>query len=188
MKNTIRTFIAIKITPQQKLQELASRLKFALKEETIKWVETDNLHLTLRFLGETTSDQVHAIGNVLEKLKEKFQPFQFQLRGVGYFKRNNQPSVLFLKIESDQILKQLAKEIENEITNLGFKNETRNFKPHLTLARIKFVKNSNAFYSLVDDFKEKDIQVVEASEILFYQSILSSSGPEYKPLKTVKLN
>lgn len=187
MKNTVRTFIAIKITPHQNLLELVARLKYALKDEAIKWVETGNLHLTLRFFGETTRKQADEIESVLEILSKKFHCFQFNLKGVGYFKRKQQPSVLFVNIENEEVLKQLANEIENEISHMEFENEPKNFKPHLTLARIKFVKIRNAFYSLMDAFKEIDIQVVEVSEIVFYQSILNSSGPEYKPLKTVKL-
>jgi len=72
MKDTIRTFIAIKITPEKRLTELFTNLKNALKSEEIRWVDTNNLHLTLRFLGETSPEQVLETINVLESVELKW--------------------------------------------------------------------------------------------------------------------
>jgi 2'-5' RNA ligase len=188
MKDTIRTFIAIKITPEKKLSDLISDFKKSLKGEEIRWVDSNNLHLTLRFLGETDKKQVTEITNLLESVSKQFQPFQFELKGVAVFKNKIQPRVLFISIENDLILKQLADEIQKKINSPGFKVEQSTFNPHLTLGRIKYIQNKDAFYSLVNKFREVKIQQVTVSEIIFYQSILSSEGPTYKPIKIVKLN
>lgn len=187
MKETIRTFIAIKITPEKKLTDLIKSIKDSLKGEEIKWVDSNNLHLTLRFLGETSKEQVAGIFELLESISLHFQPFQFELKGVAIFKNKNHPRVLFISIENDLVLKQLAKAIQKKINSLEFSVDQNNFNPHLTLGRIKYIQNKEAFYSLIKKFSEVKIQQVTVSEIIFYQSLLSSEGPTYRPIKIVNL-
>jgi len=186
MKGTIRTFIAIKVTPEKKLTDLIIDIRKSLKAEEIRWVDGNNLHLTLRFLGETNSEQIAEIVKLLELILKGFQPFQFELKGVEVFKNKNQPRVLFLSVENDLMLRQLANEIFEKLKPLGFKNDENAFNPHLTLGRIKFIQNKDGFYSLVNKFGDKKIQQVTVSEVIFYQSILGSDGPTYKPIKIIK--
>ena len=187
MGNSIRTFIAIKITPEKKFLNLYSELKKSLNGETIKWVEENKFHLTLRFLGNTTQNQVKEIQHTLEKIVSKFQPFQIKLKGVGYFESKKQPRILFAKIDDSRTLQLLATEIKKQIIPFGFKKGTKEFSPHLTLGRIKFIKRKNDFYSLINKFEETEIQKIVVSEIIFYQSILKPGGPIYKPIKITNL-
>jgi 2'-5' RNA ligase len=183
----MRTFIAIKIAPEKKLLDVYSTVKKSLAGEAINWVSENKLHLTLRFIGETSHCQVSEIIQLLESICEHFKPFQFELKGLGFFKSRNHPRVLFLKGENVGSLKQLAASIEEKIVSLGFENEEKAFNPHLTLGRIKFIDERELFYSLVNRFVGTHIQVVTVSEVIFYQSILSSGGAIYKPLKIIKL-
>ena len=187
MKSTIRTFIAVKITPEKSLLDLIVDLKRNLKSEEIRWVDINNLHLTLRFLGETNQFQVNEIVKMLDSISKKFQPFQFELKGVSIFKKKTQPRVLFVSVENDFVLKQIASEVLEMSKTLNFKAEENNFNAHLTLGRIKFIQNKDAFYSLVKKFSGTKFQSVLVSEIIFYQSILGSEAPTYKPIKIVKL-
>jgi 2'-5' RNA ligase len=184
----MRTFIAIKITPERKLLDVFSTFKKSLAGEIINWVTENNLHVTLRFLGETSREQIAEIVKLLEKMGELFQPFQFELKGVEVFKNKIQPRVLFLSIENSLILKQLAEEMEEKIISLGFSHGEKTFNPHLTLGRIRYIQGKDIFYSLVNKFKSVHIQLVTVSEIIFYQSILGSEGPTYHPIKIIKLN
>ena len=188
MENSIRTFIAIKITPEKEFLNLYSELKESLNDETIKWVEENNFHLTLRFLGNTTQNQVEGIQHSFERIVSKFQPFQINIKGIGYFESKNQPRVLFAKINDSPKLQLLATEIKKQIIPIGFKEGTREFSPHLTLGRIKFIKRKNDFFSLINKFEETEIQKIVVSEIIFYQSILKPCGPIYKPLKIISFN
>ncbi len=187
MKDTIRTFIAIKITAGEKLSELTSELKKSLNNEEIRWVDINNLHLTLRFLGETNTQQVTEVINLLESVSQDYQVFQFGLKGVGFFKSNGQPRVLFFDVENDLILKQLVSEIEGGLVKSGFPAEEKTFNPHLTIGRIKSISDKEGFKSLVHRFIDTEIQQVTVTEIIYYQSILNYEGPVYKPIKTVKL-
>jgi len=188
MEDTIRTFIAIKITPLKKLFDLICDFKKSMKGEEVRWVDTDNLHLTLRFLGETNKEQVGEIVKLLELIAKQFQPFQFELKGVGVFKMKIQPKVIFLSVGNGLILKELAEAIQEKVSIIGFRAEENVFNPHLTVGRIKYIQNKDAFYSLVNKFSDSVIQQIPVFEIIFYQSILSSDGPIYKPIKVVNLN
>lgn len=187
MSNLFRTFIALKICPENILQNLYEELQTALSGEAIKWVAPANLHLTMKFLGDTTMEQVEEVKGVLNKIGQHFYPFPFQLKGLGYFKNGGQPKVLFSKILGLEPIQQLFYELDRSLAEVGFEIENREFKPHLTLARIKFLKNKKLFYSLVDKFDETEIQKVKVSEIIYFQSILKPAGPVYIPLQKVFL-
>jgi 2'-5' RNA ligase len=188
MEKSFRTFIAIKIIPKNTLIQLFSRLKVHLNDEDIKWVEPNNFHLTLRFLGNTSATQVEEIKTGLENIACNYKCFSFNLKGLGFFKNNGKPKVLFAKTEETQTLKLLTTEIENLIVRFGFEKETRDFNPHLTLGRIRFLNEKHKFFLLVQKFAETEIQKVNVSELIFYQSILNSTNPIYSPIKIIKLN
>lgn len=188
MKKTIRTFIAIKITAEKKLLASITELKKSLAGEEIRWVDNGNLHLTLRFLGETNQFQIDEISKMLETIFCKFQPFQFELKGLSVFKKKTQPRVLFVSVENDLVLNQLAGEIMEMCKMSGFKADENTFNPHLTLGRIKYIQNKDDFYALVKKYCDTKFQQVIVTEIIFYQSILGSEGPTYKPIKIVNLN
>jgi 2'-5' RNA ligase len=183
----MRTFIALKIKPEKQLLTVYSALIKSLELEAVSWVNPENLHLTLRFLGETSIQQVEEIMHSFDELAQRFHPFQFSLKDVGFFKSKNQPRILFFAIENCLMLNQLAAEIEERIVALGFSREERFFNPHLTIGRIKFIQNIDGFYSLIKKFSEVKIQQVTVSEIIFYQSILSSEGTTYRPVKIINL-
>ncbi|MEN8118356.1 MAG: RNA 2',3'-cyclic phosphodiesterase [Bacteroidota bacterium] len=187
MKLEIRTFIAIKIQPEEKLQKLLLFLKRNLNEERIKWVGDDNLHLTLRFLGDTNLNQVKALSEKLESVALRFNSFGFDIVGTGFFKNKGQPQVLFVNSNGFEKIQPLVNEIEEVITSLGFEKEFRPFKPHMTIGRIKFLKDKRRFYNIVDEVKDIELQKVSVGEFVLYQSILRAEGPVYKPLNTFKL-
>lgn len=137
MNDLFRTFIAIKIYPESRLLNLYEELQTTLPDEAIKWVEPENLHLTLRFLGDTATKQIEDVKEILSKTSQHFHLFQFRLKGLGYFRKNGQPNVLFAKVEEGEPLQRLFLYLDKLLTEVGFEGETREFRPHLTLARIK---------------------------------------------------
>jgi 2'-5' RNA ligase len=187
MTDFLRTFVAVKIEPSAVLQETMNDLMQELAGEQVKWVESGHLHLTLKFLGDTLPSQVDEVSEELNRLTKMFSPFSFQLEGVGYFKNKGMPRVLFANIKEDEVLQQLAAEIDNRLTKLGIEPETRPFKPHLTLARVKNLKNKKVFYQAVEKYRSIFMQTTEINELIFFQSILKSHGPVYRELVKIKL-
>lgn len=187
MEKTIRTFIAIKVIPENKLKSFFGNAKSTLLDESIKWVDENNLHITLRFLGETSEQQVEKINQALEKIAHQTERFSIKLKGAGYFRNKGLPRVLFINMDEIIKLEFLAGSIENEVQKAGFVPEERAFKPHLTLGRIKFLKNVDRFIHFANDWKDSEFQNINVNEIIFYQSILNSKEPVYKPLGKFKL-
>lgn len=159
-----------------------------MKDEKIKWVEENNLHLTLRFLGETSQMQFQQVDLVLKKLVSEFNPFSFELQGTGFFGSRNQPKVLFISVLNAEILSQFADNLVKSISDSGFQTDEKPFAPHLTLGRIKQIQNSDQFLDLVQQYKNLSFQQVPVNEIIFYESILHSTGPVYRPMRIYKLN
>ena len=183
-----RTFAAVKIIPEQRLTGLLSEIRSRFKRDDIKWVDPNSMHLTLKFFGDTTPDQLSKISVFLENICRKHMQFEFNIFGVGFFKRNGQPNVLLSNIGACTALSEIAGEIDREAEKLGFEREQRDFKPHLTLGRIKYISNKIELYKLVDENENNDIQTVRAENVILFESILKPGGPLYFPIRTFQLN
>jgi RNA 2',3'-cyclic 3'-phosphodiesterase len=175
----MRTFIAIKINPEQLLLNKIEELKKFLADEPLKWVDKQNLHVTLKFLGETSEEQSIQIKNILMNFAGKQYPVKVLPAGIGYFKSRGMPKVLFVDLKNGEVLQPVANCIDELLLPLGFEKENRLFKPHLTIARIKFLKNKKAFYEAVRHFQAISLPPASISEIIFYQSFLKPEGPVY---------
>lgn len=187
MREHIRTFIAIKIAPNSEVLKLLQYFKSLFHNDRINWVDTNNLHLTLRFIGNTTRQQLYDLVDRLEQLFSDKSKFEIKLKGSGYFKSKNQPRVLFIKLNESEDLLKLVPEIEEQVVACGFNGEQKTFRPHLTLGRIKSVENRSRLYSLLDEMPTIEYQKVEVKEIILFQSILKQTGPEYRAIKTFPL-
>ncbi len=187
MNKNLRTFIAIRIKADVGLLSLIKNCKDFFDGEDIKWVEENNFHLTLKFLGETSPTQVQEVKEILKNLGAQNQSFSFHLNGLGYFKMKGQPRVLFVETSDFEPMKKVTDELEDRLSAIGFEKETRAFKPHLTLARMKFMKDKKRFYQFVDNRNSSLFQTIHVAEIVYYQSILQQEGPKYVPLSVVRL-
>lgn len=183
----MRTFIAIKIKPEALLLQKMADLRKELSEEPIKWVNEQDFHLTLKFLGETSEEQVIQIKKCLAEFASLQQPVSFILSGMGYFKSRGIPRVLYVDIHNGEALQHLADNIETLLVHLGYKKEARPFNPHLTLGRIKFLKNKKQFYQAVEAHQYVSSNIITINEITFFQSHLTPEGPEYRDLARFEL-
>lgn len=187
MESLKRTFIAIDVVPSEVLNNIIEDLQNVFSEENFSWVNKNKLHLTLKFIGNTSPSQIKRINDELKPAAEMFDSFTFRLAGIGFFKNKGIPKVLFVKIAESEKLNQLVSEIEKRMAAIGFQPESRPFSPHITIARIKFLKNSSVFYKTVDKYEDTLFQIVNINEIVFYESILKAEGTQYIPLNTFKL-
>lgn len=181
MQNKTRTFIAIDppdeiIKEVKRLQSHLSQIKF-----TGKLTELENLHLTLKFLGEIDKKTLSITKHKLSQLT--FPEFQAKLSQCGTFSFKGQPRIVWLKITGQLIFK-LQNEID-EILKPRFRPEHR-FMSHLTISRIKHVKDIPSFNNLIKTLKPKPIQF-PVTNIKLKSSELTPFGPKYKTLKSYKL-
>ncbi|MCF8335394.1 MAG: RNA 2',3'-cyclic phosphodiesterase [Bacteroidales bacterium] len=178
-----RTFIAAKISPGEKLLETYTKLRNELKNEKIKWVNSDQFHITLFFLGDTDEEMIPRVRTQIGNLIDQFSAFYINLSGLGVFKNLHKPRVLWAGIYQYDTLKEIKERIDEEMVSLGFPAEERDFKPHLTMARLKWINDKEKLKGLIEGYKNEDFQQVKINECIYYESILKPGGPVYKPIE-----
>jgi 2'-5' RNA ligase len=177
-----RIFIAIPVAPSEFLLKILRELQTQLTGEAIKWVEPENLHLTLKFLGDTHEKQLPAIHEKLKGIAASFPKMNGTLTGLDFFSIKRNPSVLFSKVNEIPGLKEMAEAVDMTLQGEGFPPEQRPFRPHLTLARIKTLRNTSKFTGVAGQYHTVEIQPFVAEKMVLYESILRQEGPLYKPL------
>jgi 2'-5' RNA ligase len=182
-----RTFIAVPVEVSENLRHLLNRLKQELRRDSIKWVDPEDTHITIKFLGDTPEDTIEPISDKLQLISEKFRFSTGRIEGLDIFTNNGMPTVLYTRFTDLPMLQQLARLLNEELKTLGFLPENRDFKPHLTLARIKHTSESKNYYNLVKTFGNTEIQHVNIEKLILFESMLLPTGPKYKPLKTIIL-
>jgi 2'-5' RNA ligase len=178
-----RTFIAVKVEAEDKLRKLISTLRADLKNDPIKWVNTDNLHITLAFLGNTGDETIEKVTSMLSKSCSGFGDFTLTISGLGIFKNLNDPRVLWAGIERSDKFSNLNAIIKSGLIKSGMEIESGQFKPHLTLGRIKLLKSRHQLEELILQYSKTIFQEVNIKEIVFYESKFQKSGHVYVPLE-----
>ncbi len=182
-----RLFIAIKILPSDKLSTTLFVLKDALSGEKIKWVDAQNLHLTIKFLGDTQTAQVAEISNQLNAIANKHSVFDIELSQLGIFKNFKRPRVLWAGIKTSNYLHYLHNDIDDQLSVLGFEQEQRDFKPHLTLGRMKFINDIPNLKEQILKNAQTYFQKSTIKEFYLIESVLSKTGPTYYVNKSFSL-
>lgn len=184
--DNLRTFIGIDIKPSDDLLGVFYKLKNVLKDDSIKWVDTSTLHLTLLFLGETENNQVNQISIELEKTLQLFIQFSIKIKGLGTFGRPD-PKVIWAGFEPNDLLLALKHKVDETLLPFGFEDENKVYSPHLTLGRVKFLKNKQQLQNTLQVYKDKAFQDVLVDKVIFYQSTLTNKGALYRPIKVFPL-
>ena len=185
----MRTFIAVDIPAAVK--EEIGKLQEQLKKEVssvVKWVNAENIHITLRFLGEVPEEKIELLRQVLPKGGRGIAPFKISIRGLGVFPEPSRPRVIWVGMESEgKMMEQLYWQIETLMRDSGFSPETRAFSPHLTVGRVKQLRNRTEWVRAIE--KREGIFIGETKADCFYlfQSILRPQGPEYRKLEKFDL-
>ncbi len=170
----MRTFIAIEFKP---LEHYFKDLQKQISTDLAKIKVTDSFHLTLKFLGETSEEQIEKTKQLLSEIKLK--PFTVEINNLGVFPTEDYIRVVWVGLEDNLEVIQLQQKIESKLEPL-FKKEKR-FHPHITLARVKFVKDKEEF---IQSIKEINIEpkTFEITNFKLIKSTLTSEGPVYEEL------
>jgi len=184
MPDSIRVFIAVPIPATPALRQILARL--GLLGGAVKPVDVDNLHVTLKFLGQTPIDQIPKIVNVMRNAADGETAFTAEIIGLGAFPRPERPSVVWAGLHEADGLSRMAERLEQRLAPLGFPSERRPFHPHLTLARVRRKPPADLADLLrnrrVTEFGSTDIETIQ-----LFQSEPGPSGPRYRSLSTVGL-
>jgi RNA 2',3'-cyclic 3'-phosphodiesterase len=182
-----RIFIAVKIDPGDALLNMISDFRNTCRDEKIRWTESENFHITLAFLGDTAEEKIKVVGKMLKRVCKGSGAFDMVIKGAGVFKNIKDPRVIWTGIEPSEKLNQLHESIKTGLKEAGISLEERNFRPHLTLGRIKSIQDSDSLKTLIAGYSNLELQRQSVNEVILFESILSNIGPVYKPLEKIAL-
>ena len=185
---TIRTFIAIELPANiiDALKNIQDELKDGSNK--VAWVKPDNIHLTIRFLGDIEAGKINGITGLLEDAAAKNRSFDISVKGVGGFPTIDNPRVLWVGIEEGNVnLSALYNNIEYALSAIDFAKEERPFKPHLTLGRIKFLKDKKGLKERIERFKDTTLGEYMVDGICLFQSRLTTEGAVHIKLEKIEL-
>lgn len=183
----MRTFIALNL-PKKERQRIHRSARL-LREEglPVRWVEPDDLHLTLKFLGEVRPEKLPRIEATLAEVAASTPPFVITLGGFGAFPTLRRPRVIWLGVEAAPALRCLKQDLEWALTDVGFEAETRAFHPHLTLGRAEPGDGGGAFRSLDELVSGLEYAGrVQMTTVDLMRSQLSRDGAHYTVLSSAK--
>jgi len=183
----LRSFIAIELpeTVKSALAELQQELKKCRAD--IRWVRTDNIHLTLQFLGDTDDKIIDRIAEAATAASSGYSSFDLEARGVGVFPDMRSPRVLWVGISGNDTLIELQRDIENGLAKLGFTPEKRRFRPHLTLGRFRSSSGRADLNDKIEENKNISLGSIEVRSIFLIKSNLTPSGAEYTKIAGIEL-
>jgi len=183
----VRVFIAIPIDEQTRHELVSVQSLLLSTGAKLKLVEPENLHLTLKFLGEVGEEKIGEIEEALKKTMLGVKKFKMEVKGLGAFPGFRYLRVLWAGINQgkNEVI-ELQRKIDFSLQPLGFRPE-RNFHPHVTIARVKFVRNREELITFIKDAANKKFGAVGVRRIDLMKSTLTRSGPVYTTLSEIEL-
>ncbi len=182
MSGTIRSFLAFDIEDHKILRRLAEvQGMLANSGADLKMVKPQNVHMTIRFLGDIDPHMVDSIYQVMKQVS--YTPFTVELVGLGAFPNPNYPRVVWVGIKKGvNELKDVFKQLEPRFRGLGFNPDTKGFSPHLTIARLRTGRNKARLGELVRELVDYEFGIVKVECLRLKKSDLNPRGPIYTNL------
>jgi RNA 2',3'-cyclic 3'-phosphodiesterase len=178
----MREFLAVDIDPKHTYKIAEIQRGLSDTDAPVKFVERENLHLTLKFFGEITDTKSKEItSNVQKKLKE-YQPFLIHIKKMGVFPNLGYIRVVWLGIEEPNNFSVIQKDLDRDFINMGFKKE-RSYTPHLTIGRVKGAHNKEALVAKIKELEEVNIGKMTVDRVVLKKSELTPAGPMYTNLQ-----
>lgn len=184
----MRSFIAIDLIEEEtrnKIIQVQEKID-ATEAGNLNLVKPENFHITMKFLGDINESEVKEIKEVLNQFK-KYSAEELTVNGIGVFPHYGYIKVIWAGLESKPILQEIKSELETKLANLGFETDDRDFKPHITIGRVKDVWAKDKLVSLLKDLQEKNFGVMNLDKIKLKKSTLTSEGPIYETISEVEL-
>jgi len=182
-----RLFAAIKVNPNENLIRTYREMKNSLQHEKINWVQEQNIHITLKFFGETAEDKIDEICETLEDAAQRHKPFELQLKNIGIFGSSYNPRVIWFGMSEGTQIENLANDVLDSVEEIGFERDRQNFRPHVTVGRIKLIKDKRYFQQSIDKLKAEYLQDVKVNSFYLFESKLKPQGPIYEIVDEFKL-
>lgn len=179
----MRSFIAVDLP--EALLGTVTDIQSQITEGKIKFVEPENLHFTLKFLGEITEAKAEDVTKKLKDICSAFTPFSIFLKGAGVFPSLNYIKVIWIGVESEEFYT-LSTLVDSGMAKLGFRQE-RNVVPHLTVGRVKAPGNKARLKEQVQAFKDTEVGEMTVQSVKLKKSELTRKGPIYTDIEEIAL-
>jgi 2'-5' RNA ligase len=192
MSEMIRSFIAIRLDEKTvaALRKAQSLLRNRPAGQAARWGRAEDIHLTLKFLGDVPADAIPEIAEALRVACAASAPFAVTLAGLGCFPNCRQPRVIWVGIKETTALRNLQSAVEEVMNDLGYAPEERAFSPHLTLARVERNAKPKEVAALgleVERAGLGEIATVHVESVYLIRSDLRPAGPIYTELAEARL-
>lgn len=184
----IRTFIAIELNDalQRALAQVQAHLQRDPVARVVRWVASENIHLTLKFLGDVDAGHIPALERIIARVCSEFAPFTLTIGGAGAFPNIRKPNVIWVGVRGQvDTAARLAERIDAACATLGFAREERAFTPHLTLGRVKrdaLPKERQRIGALVEAMHIGDVGTLHVERVAVMKSDLTPDGSVYTRL------
>jgi 2'-5' RNA ligase len=179
----IRCFVAVWLPGELKAGIGLKTERLRKIDADVRWVPPENLHLTLKFLGNTPEELLPEIRTRLAKAAGSFSGFTAAFSGLGVFPGTKRPRVVWIGVrEGAEALRGLQESVENSILDLGFEPEQRSFSPHLTLGRLRSQRGRDALIRELDAIGKTEFGLMEVRGVCLFRSDLSPKGAKYTKL------
>lgn len=182
---TFRGFVAVDVPSGPRLDALAGELRKATS--SLKVVRTDQLHLTLKFLGETEEGLVPEIVTAMREAAAEVRPFDARIRGTGAFPSLQRMNVVWVGVEGAEPLARMAEALDASLEPLGFARERRTWTPHVTLARAKGRRDLDPVRAILQAHSDEDFGTCSVGALHLKKSVLTPGGAQYSIVETLRL-
>ena len=185
MSETIRSFIAFDIDNELVLNRLSEVQNMLINTgANLKLVKPQNIHVTMRFLGDISPPMIDSIHEEMKKIS--FTPFEIELKGLGAFPSLRYARVVWAGIRkgADE-LSNIFNQLEPRLKSLGFKPDSKGFSPHITIVRVRTGRHKAELVKCVKDLADYEFGVIKADCLRLKKSVLTPKGPIYTTLREV---
>lgn len=185
MPEMIRSFIAFDVDNESVLKRFSdAQVELANTGANLKLVKPQNIHITMRFLGNISPRMVNPIHEKMKKVP--FTPFDVEIKGLGAFPKLRYARVVWAGIRKGaEELINISNQLESRLRALGFKPDSKGFSPHLTIARVKTGRNKAELIRFIQDMSDYEFGVVRADCLRLKRSVLTPRGPIYSTLRKI---
>ena len=190
--DVIRTFIAVDLPSSvlDALGQVSSQLQEKLPDTPVRWVNSQKMHLTLKFLGDISKENIGMVEKILHSEAAKRQAMEIGIGGIGAFPKMRHPRVIWIGIEAPSELFDLRRGIEDGVARMGYNYDKYDFTPHLTLGRISrkaSARDVRTVGNVLHEFQVGFIGVARIGAVHLYRSDLRPEGAKYTCLYSADL-
>ncbi|HKY55342.1 MAG TPA: RNA 2',3'-cyclic phosphodiesterase [Anaerolineales bacterium] len=187
----LRAFIALEIPAkvQKDIYHATSRLRSGIGS-LVRWVPAENMHLTLKFLGDISPANVEFLTQLIRAEADSHHCFEIHLTGLASFPSPKRPRVIYIGIHAPAELEALQHAVESGARRLGYESEERSFSPHLTVGRVKqniSASDQQKIRRALEKTKIDSLGTARVDSVHLYKSDLKPTGSEYTKLFSAPL-